>query len=82
MMRSVVIYSSKTGFTKKYAKWLAEDLSADIFDATKVTAEMLEGYDTIIYGGGLYALGISGVEYIKQNRGKLKNKKVVVFATG
>ena len=81
-MRSVVIYSSKTGFTKKYAQWLAEELSADIFDVAKVTADMLEGYDTVIYGGGLYAIGISGIKYIKRNIGKLKNKKVIVFATG
>jgi len=81
-MRSLVIYSSKTGFTKKYAKWLAEDLPADIVDVTKATADMPEGYDTVIYGGELYAIGISGVKYIKQNMGKLKNKKVVVFATG
>jgi len=81
-MRSVVIYSSKTGFTKKYAQWIAEELSADILDVTKATADMLEGYDTVIYGGGLYALRISGVKYIKQNIGKLKNKKVIVFATG
>ena len=81
-MRSLVIYSSKTGFTKKYAKWLAEDLPADIVDVTKATIDMPEGYDTVIYGGGLYAIGIDGVKYIKQNIGKLKNKKVIVFATG
>ncbi|GEA31640.1 flavodoxin [Clostridium beijerinckii] len=28
-MKTVVIYKSKTGFTKKYAKWIAEELSAD-----------------------------------------------------
>jgi menaquinone-dependent protoporphyrinogen IX oxidase len=81
-MRSLVIYSSKTGFTKKYAKWLAEDLSADIIDVTEAKADTLLNYDTVIYGGGLYAIGISGIKYIKQNISKLKNKKVVVFATG
>jgi Flavodoxin len=81
-MRSLVIYSSKTGFTEKYAKWLAEDLPADIVNVAKATTDMLEGYDTVIYGGGLYAIGIGGVKYIKQNIGKLKNKKVIVLATG
>ena len=81
-MRTVVIYKSKTGFTKKYAEWISEELSADIFHASKVTANMLTAYEIVIYGGGLYAVGISGVKLITKNLDKLKDKKVVVFATG
>lgn len=81
-MKTVVIYKSKTGFTKKYAKWIAEELSADIFDASKVNVHMLDKYDTIIYGGSLYAVGIIGIKLIRKNIKKLKNKKLVVFATG
>jgi flavodoxin len=81
-MKTVVIYKSKSGFVKKYAEWIAEDLSADIFEPSKATPEMLTDYDTVIYGGGLYAVGINGVKLIKQNLDKLKGKKVVVFASG
>ncbi len=81
-MKAVVIYKSKTGFAKKYAQWIAEDLSTDIFDASKVNINMLTAYDTIIYGGSLYAGGINGIKLIKQNIDKLKDKKIVVFATG
>ena len=81
-MKTIVIYKSKTGFTKKYAEWIANDLLADIFDVSKVNIDMLTTYDTIIYGGSLYAVGINGVKLIKQNIDKLKDKKVVVFATG
>lgn len=81
-MKTVVIYKSKTGFTRKYAEWIAEELSADIFDATKVDINMLTKYDTIVYGGSLYAVGIIGVKLITKNLDKLKRKKIVVFATG
>ena len=81
-MKTIVIYRSKTGFTRKYAQWITEELSADIFDVSKVNDNMLSDYDTIIYGGSLYASGITGVKYIKQNLDKLKDKKVIVFATG
>ena len=81
-MKNIVIYKSKTGFTKKYAEWIAEDLSADIFDVSKVTMSILTSYDTIIYGGSLYAGGIIGIKLITENINKLKDKKVVVFATG
>jgi len=81
-MKTVVIYKSKTGFTKKYAEWIAEKLSADIVNVSEVTTNMLTAYDTVIYGGGLYIIGINGVKFITQNIDNLKDKKVVVFATG
>lgn len=81
-MKTLVIYNSKTGFTKKYAEWISEVLSADILNASKVTPNMLSAYDCLIYGGGLYVVGINGVKLITQNFDKLKGKKVVVFATG
>ena len=81
-MKTLVIYKSKTGFTKKYAEWISEELSADIIHAPKVTANMLSAYDCVIYGGGLYVVGINGIKLITQNVDKLKGKKVIVFATG
>ncbi|MFT5873622.1 MAG: hypothetical protein ACI8WT_002569 [Clostridium sp.] len=51
-------------------------------DASKVNTNTLADYDTLIYGGGLYAVGINGVKLITKNLDKLKDKKVVVFATG
>ena len=29
-MKIIVIYKSKTGFTKRYAEWIAEELKCDI----------------------------------------------------
>jgi len=81
-MKAVVIYKSKTGFTKKYAQWIAEELSADIFDVSKININMLEPYDVVIYGASLYAVGINGIQWITKNLEKLKDKKVIVFATG
>lgn len=81
-MKAVVIYKSQTGFTKKYAEWIAEELAADIFHVSEANIDMLQNYDTVIYGGGLYASGINGVKFITENSDSLKGKKVIVFATG
>ena len=81
-MKTIVIYKSKTGFTKKYANWISEELSADICEFSNTDIDKLTDYETIIYGGGLYVGGINGVKLITQNIDKLKDKKVVVFATG
>ncbi|WP_461204918.1 flavodoxin domain-containing protein [Clostridium sp. DL1XJH146] len=81
-MKTVVVYKSKTGFTKKYAEWIAEELSADIFSVSDVNVNSITAYDTVIYGGSLYAVGIVGVKFIVKNFDKLKDKNIVVFATG
>ena len=31
-MKTLIIYTSQTGFTKKYAQWIADEMSADIYD--------------------------------------------------
>lgn len=81
-MNTIVVYKSKSGFVKNYAEWIAEELSADIFEASKVNIDMLMKYDTVIYGGSLHAVGINGVKFITKNIDKLKDKKLVVFACG
>ena len=47
-MKTLIIYSSQTGFTKKYATWLSEELQADCIplkDAKKIN---LDDYKNII----------------------------------
>lgn len=78
----LVIYKSIYGSTKKYAKWIAEDLNCNVVEVKKVKIKDLENYKTIIYGGGLYASGISGVSFIKKNYNKLKDKNIIVFTVG
>ncbi len=81
-MKILVAYKSKTGFTEKYAHWIAEDLAADICDYRKINKNMLKKYETIIYGGSLHAVGIEGIKVIKDHLDILKDKQVLVFAVG
>ena len=81
-MNAIVIYKSKYGSTKCYAEWIAEELGCEVKDAKKIKVEDLQKYDTIVYGGGLYAEIIAGVTLITKNMEKLKDKKLVVFTTG
>lgn len=81
-MKTLVVYWSKTGFVKKYAEWLAEELAADIISGREIEKEKLNEYDSFIFGGSLYAVGINGVNFIKKNIKDLEGKKTAVFATG
>lgn len=81
-MNAIVVYKSKYGSTKKYAEWIAEELSCRAVEAKNVKVEDLQKYDTIVYGGGLYAENIAGVTLITKNADKLKEKKLIVYTTG
>lgn len=83
-MKAVVLYRSKTGFTKKYAEWIAEDLSVEAhnLDDVKDLNELLQGIDTLIFGGGLYAIGINGLKKLLTDQGMRDIKNVFVFCTG
>ncbi|MBR5239442.1 MAG: flavodoxin domain-containing protein [Clostridia bacterium] len=81
-MNAIVIYKSKYGSTKTYAEWIAEELGCKAVDAKQIKIDDLAEYDTIIYGGGLYAEVIAGVTIITKNMEKLKDKKLIIYTTG
>ena len=82
-MNALVIYSSKAGFTKKYAEWIAVELAADLLDISQVKGpEIFESYDTVIFGGGMHIGKVNDVKFIKKNLDKLAGKKVIVFGVG
>lgn len=81
-MKTVVVYESKTGHTKQYAQWIAEELKADLFEARTAAPDLLQEYDIIIFGGRLYATGIDGIHLITKNDAKLQGKHIIVWATG
>lgn len=77
-MRSIVIYQSSTGFTKRYAEWIAEELNCRSVSAKEMTKEDIAGSDIVIFGGWIMGNGIVGYDKIK-DRG-IQN--LVVFAVG
>ena len=78
MSKIVVIYKTKYGTTKQYAEWIAETLDAPLFEASSVKPAQLMDYDTVVYGGGLYAGGILGVNLVVKN----PCKSLVLFTVG
>jgi len=78
MRKTAVIYKSKYGATKRYAEWIAKDLNAELFEAAGMEAAKLAQYDMVVYGGGVYADGVSGVKLVMKN----PCKDLVVFTVG
>ena len=82
MNKIAVVYKSKYGTSKRYAKWIAEETRADLFENSEIKTNQLKEYDTIIFGGGLYASGIAGVSTITKNFETIKDKRIIIFTVG
>ncbi|MBS5334369.1 MAG: hypothetical protein DBY08_05635 [Clostridiales bacterium] len=82
MEKTVVIYKSKHGSTKKYAEWIGEELCCPVIAEADFSKKDFDNYENVIFGGCVQAGGIMGFDIIKKNMRRLQGKKLVVFAVG
>lgn len=82
MKKIIVIYNSQTGFTKRYAQWIAEASEADCLELSEAKKENLSAYETIIFGSWACAGSIHKLNWFKNNIDKWKDKKLIVFCVG
>ena len=82
MDRTIIIYSSKTGFSRRYAQWLAEDLGCRAVSFRDRKTIRLEEYDTILLFGGLYAGQMSGLKWLKKQLPALGKRRLAAVPVG
>lgn len=78
----LVVYNSNTGFTERYAKWLAEEMPCDLVPYRERDTAALAEYGTVVFGGWFHAGNIMGVKWLKERIPTLAGKTVAIFATG
>ncbi|MDE6663424.1 MAG: flavodoxin domain-containing protein [Lachnospiraceae bacterium] len=81
-MKTIVIYNSQTGFTKRYAEWIAEASGADCLELSAAKKKDLTAYNAIIYGGWACAGSISKISWFKSNIDKWTDKMLIAFCVG
>ena len=67
-MSTVVVYSSQTGFTKRYAEWLAEELGCQVVSLGDEPRFDASGFDVVVLGGWLHAGGLAGKKWLARAR--------------
>lgn len=82
MGKIAVIYKSRYGGAKQYAKWIASALEADLFPLDKHTSGKLGDYSVVIYGAGLYAGSISGFPLFKEIFKRHNDKRFILYTVG
>lgn len=81
-MKTVVIYSSQTGFTKRYAEWIAEAAEADSLELALAKKKDLSSYNAIVFGGWACAGSIRDLKWFKCHMDQWTDKKLIVFCVG
>ncbi len=82
MNKTVIIYKTKYNTTKKYAGWLAIKTNADLYELSDIRNSDLKKYENIVFGGCIENGRIKGIDFIKENYEKIKDKNVIVFYVG
>ena len=77
-MATAVIYSSKTGNTKKAAEYIAQKIGAELINVKD--CKDISGYDKIILGCGVYAGKPAKVmiNFVEANKEKLASASLFV----
>lgn len=61
-MKAIVIYNSQTGFTKRYAQWIAEATGADCFELSEAKRKIwLRMKQLFLVAGRAQAVSASSV---------------------
>lgn len=74
----IVIYESKTGFTEKYARWIAEELHCEARALKSISGQGLLEYDTVIFGGWIMGNHIMGLDKLLSRQ----HPSVIVYGVG
>lgn len=84
-MKTLIIYTSQTGFTKKYAEWLAQKTGGDMLELKEVQKKddaFFSGYEAIVYGGWVMAASVVKVKWFLNKAASWKDKKLAIYCVG
>ena len=62
-MKTLVLYYSKTGFTQRYAEWIAEETDADCEPFDHRDGVRFGDYDAVLFGSSVHAGSIRKLKW-------------------
>lgn len=81
-MNALVAYTSQTGFTKRYATWIAEELDCQAATLKQADRLDLASYDVVVVGGWFHAASMTSKTWLDQQRAAHPELRFVAFAVG
>lgn len=80
-MKILILYRSKYGSAEKYAHMLAEALGCEAMELGKRLPD-LSKYGQIVFVGGIYAGGVSGLNVLRKDQRVWQGKGLALLAVG
>lgn len=78
-MSNVIIYRSKSGYTKRYMEMLSKSVEAKLVEQSQMGSIDISSFERIIYAGGVYAGKISGLKkFVAKLNAEALNKLAIV----
>ncbi len=81
-LKILILYRTKYGSTEQYARWIAEEVRADLVKIEDFDTARFDQYSTIIIGSPTYMGKIQTKDFLEKNWDALKTKPVFLFNTG
>lgn len=81
-MKIKLVYKSKSGFTKRYAEWIAGETDCELIPLKRSHASAVSGCDIFIYGSRIHAGRLDGLSKARELFAASGAKHMLVFATG
>lgn len=81
-MKITVVFNGKTGFTKRYASWIAEELNCPVLRCKELSQKIIDANDIVIFGSRIHAGKIEYLNRVKKLFATANNTNLIVFATG
>lgn len=80
-MKDLVLYRSKYGASANYARMLAGLLGCEAMELGKRLPDPAP-YDRLVFVGGIYAGGVSGLNVLRRGRAAWQGKELALLAVG
>ena len=84
--RTLVLYRTSHGSTKRYAEWIADALNGEAVEATKRTSPdwmaKIQTYDFVIFGANINERGMNGLPEFRSALTRVRPKNIAYFCVG
>lgn len=82
MGKTMVLYASAYGSTRRYAEYIANALACPAADIRRIKPQVIAEVDTVIFGGWLCGGAVAGSRALEARREQLAGKSLIAFVTG
>ncbi|WP_346696799.1 flavodoxin domain-containing protein [Thermophilibacter mediterraneus] len=81
-MSTAVVYCSQTGYTEKYARWLADSVGCEPIPFAERGTAAVDAADTVVLLGWFHAGGLKGARWLRSLMDARPERRYIVVGVG